>query len=74
MAGTTAGGKKVAATILAKNPNYYKEIGAKGGRNGNTGGFAYTKPCTCDRIKPSHRKAQCAGKLGGRISRRTAKV
>ena len=34
------GGLKAAKKNLAKNPNFYKEIGAKGGRNGRTGGFA----------------------------------
>ncbi len=29
MAGTEAGGKKAAATILAKNPNFYREIGER---------------------------------------------
>ena len=40
MAGTVAGGKKAAAKNLQNNPNFYREIGRIGGRNGNTGGFA----------------------------------
>ena len=32
MAGTKAGGKKAAAKNLAKDPNFYAKIGAKGGR------------------------------------------
>ena len=40
MAGTKAGGKKAAQKNLAKDPNFYAKIGAKGGRNGRTGGFA----------------------------------
>lgn len=60
MAGTKAGG------ILARNSNYarhgrdfYKRIGAKGGANGNTGGFAANREL-----------ARTAGAKGGRISRR----
>ena len=40
-AGTRSGGLKARDANLAKNPNFYREIGRKGGRNGNTGGFAY---------------------------------
>ena len=40
MAGTKAGGQLAAAKNLAKDPNFYAKIGAKGGRNGRTGGFA----------------------------------
>ena len=40
MAGTKAGGQKAAAKNLANDPDFYKRIGSKGGRNGNTGGFA----------------------------------
>lgn len=32
MAGTKQGGLKAAAKNLASNPNFYAEIGAKGGR------------------------------------------
>jgi len=44
MAGTKAGGKKAAAKNLAKDPNFYAKIGAKGGRNSRTGGFAANPP------------------------------
>ena len=40
MAGTKLGGLKAAAKNLANNPNFYREIGRIGGRNGHTGGFA----------------------------------
>ena len=59
MVGTKAGGKKAAAKNLANNPNFYKEIGRKGGRNGHTGGFA-ANPAL----------ASIAGAKGGKISRR----
>ena len=73
MAGTVAGGKKAAAKNLAKDPNFYAKIGAKGGANGNTGGFAYMADCHCEmrRYLGKHHKAQCAGRKGGTINRRT---
>jgi general stress protein YciG len=75
MAGTITGGKKAAAKNLANDPDFYKKIGARGGARGNTGGFAYKEPCGCSLIRDkNHIKAQCAGKLGGLISKRTAKV
>lgn len=59
MAGTKAGGMKAAAKNLSKDPNFYAKIGAKGGRNGRTGGFA-ANPAL----------ARIAGAKGGRVSRR----
>jgi len=63
MAGTKAGGKKAAAKNLARDPLFYARIGAKGGRNGNTGGFAANPEL-----------ARIAGAKGGRISRRKKAV
>lgn len=62
MAGTKAGGKKAAAKNLAKDPNFYAKIGAKGGRNSRTGGFAANPEL-----------ARIAGAKGGSISRRRKK-
>ena len=59
MAGTKAGGQKAAAKNLLKDPDFYAKIGAKGGKNGRTGGFA-ANPAL----------ARIAGAKGGRISRR----
>jgi general stress protein YciG len=59
MAGNKKGGLLAAAKNLAKDPDFYAKIGAKGGRNGHTGGFA---------ANPS--LARIAGAKGGRISRR----
>jgi len=59
MAGTKAGGKLAAQKNLAKDPLFYAKIGAKGGRNGRTGGFAANPEL-----------ARVAGAKGGRISRR----
>ena len=70
MPGNRVGGLKAAAKNIAKNPNFYRDIGAIGGRNGNTGGFAYDGTCDCKVVQGTHKKAQCAGRLGGRKSRR----
>jgi len=43
MAGTKAGALKAKLKILEKNPNYYKEIGAKGGKNSSGYAFAHGK-------------------------------
>ncbi len=60
MAGTKAGAAKAVKTCMAKHgKDFYKLIGAKGGRNGHTGGFA-----------SSHELAVEAGRKGGRASRR----
>lgn len=61
MAGTKAGGQKAAATNKKLyGEGFYAEIGAKGGRNGHTGGFA-----SMDR-----EKVRECGRKGGQISRR----
>ena len=70
MAGNREGGLKAAARNLANDPNFYAKIGAIGGRNGNTGGFAVHKFCNCDIIAEPHKVSQCAGYKGGLKSRR----
>lgn len=59
MAGTKAGGLKAAAKNLANDPNFYAKIGARGGKNGRTGGFAANPDL-----------ARIAGAKGRRKSRR----
>ena len=60
MSGTITGGKKCAATNKKLHGNgYYARIGAMGGKNGHTGGFA-----------ANHELARLAGSKGGRISKR----
>lgn len=72
MAGTKIGGIKAAAENKRRHgEDFYAVIGAKGGANGNTGGFASKKPCYCDEFEFEHKKANCAGVKGGRKSRRT---
>ena len=61
MAGTKAGAAKAVKTCMAKHgKDFYKLIGAKGGRNGHTGGFCSMTP---------EQRSEC-GRKGGRISKR----
>ena len=64
MAGTLEGGRKAAAKNLARDPDFYKNIGRRGGQNGTTGGFAAMDK---DRLRIVSRK-------GGTISRRKKRV
>ena len=60
MSGTLAGGRKARDTnYKLHGKDFYKRIGAIGGRNGHTGGFAANPEL-----------AREAGRKGGRISRR----
>ncbi len=60
MAGTKIGGKKAAQkNIELYGSDFYRTIGAKGGKNGRTGGFYANREL-----------ARRAGALGGRVSRR----
>lgn len=59
MAGTKIGGQKARDKNLARDPDFYRKIGRKGGANGHTGGFAANPEL-----------ARIAGAKGGRISRR----
>ena len=64
MAGTKQGGTRAAKTNKTKyGHDFYARIGAMGGKNGHTGGFAANREL-----------AKKAGSIGGRISRRTKKV
>ena len=60
MSGTKEGGQKTRETNLRKHgSDFYVRIGAKGGRNGHTGGFAANREL-----------AAIAGRKGGLISSR----
>lgn len=74
MAGTKLGGLKAAKKNLENDPNFYRRIGAIGGRNGTTGGFAADVDCNCSRYPYAHFKRNCAGAKGGTISRRRKAV
>lgn len=64
MAGTTEGGRKASKKTLANHgKDFYKRIGAIGGRRGRTGGFFANREL-----------ARIAGSIGGSRSRRTKKV
>lgn len=63
MAGSKVGGKKTAATNIAKyGADFYKRIGKIGGSRGTTGGFFKDREL-----------ARIAGAKGGKISKRRAK-
>ena len=63
MSGSVQGGKLAAQKNLAKDPDYYRKLGAIGGRNGNSGGFA------ADKVR-----ARTAGAAGGTYSRKGHKL
>lgn len=61
MSGTIEGGRKAAATNKRiHGKDFYHRTGAKGGRNGHTGGFA----------SMTHEQVSAAGRKGGLKSRR----
>lgn len=75
MPGTLEGGRKAGQTNKLKyGLDFYKRIGAIGGKNGHTGGFAYPLLCDCDYREDLHKRASCAGAKGGRISKRRPRV
>lgn len=62
MAGTRRGGLAAAETNKSKyGPDFYRKIGAKGGRNGHNGGFTGEE---------GRKRASYYGAIGGSISRR----
>lgn len=69
MAGTKAGAMKAKRTIQAKyGYDYYSKIGAIGGANGTTGGFA--SDLIGEDGLTGRERAKKAGVIGGTISRR----
>ena len=63
MAGTRVGGLKAAKKNLENDPDFYKRIGAIGGKTTGYKGFAANREL-----------AKIAGKKGGTISRRTKTI
>lgn len=71
IAGTILGGKAAAATNKKRyGADFYSRIGSKGGKAGNTGGFASPVLCDCEYTEDLHKLAECAGSKGGKISKR----
>lgn len=69
MAGTVEGGRQAAETNKANHgADFYKRIGALGGKNGHTGGFA-SNLVGPDGLTGRERAAK-VGVLGGRKSRK----
>mgnify|MGYP001547092909 CR=1 FL=1 len=63
MAGTARGGRLAAEKNKKKyGPDFYKKIGARGGRAGHNGGFAAGEE--------GRKRASYYGAIGGSISRR----
>lgn len=64
--GRVEGGKKCAAKLKAKDPDYYRKLGKLGGRygakDGVTKGFALNRE-----------RARRAGRIGGSVSKRKKK-
>jgi len=67
VSGTKEGGKKTRDKNLARDPDFYRKIGAKGGKISRTGGFAYANKYL-DESAPGH--PHQAGRKGGRISKK----
>lgn len=63
MAGTKNGAAQAVATIKEKDPDFYKRIGAIGGKKGTTGGFYANRELASE-----------AGRIGGLRSRRGFKL
>lgn len=72
MSGTAEGAAKAAATNKANNPNYYAEMGTRGGKAPHKGkrGFANDRRSILEKVLGKPSRAQQAGAIGGRISRR----
>lgn len=69
MAGTKIGGKRAAITNKKKyGEDFYRDIGAKGGKRGKTGGFASNLK-GADGLTGRER-ARLAGTKAGQISKR----
>lgn len=71
MSGTRKGGLKAANTNKEKHgKDFYKEIGRKGGKAGNTGGFASKKIGKDGLTGPE--RAKVWGAIAGHIGKRKA--
>lgn len=69
MSGTVSGGKLAAQKVLSRDPDFYKKIGSKGGKNSTTGGFASDKQG--DDGLTGRQRAKIAGAKGGMMRHKT---
>ncbi len=67
MAETLTGGQRGAASIKARDPDFFKKIGAKGGSKGKAQGVIKG-------FAANPELARRAGLIGGKVSRRGKKV
>lgn len=76
MSGSVAGAKKAKATIFKKyGANYYREMGAKGGKDCNPRkGFGTVHRNWFEKLIGRPSRAQLAGAKGGTISKRTKAI
>ena len=70
MSGTKIGGLKSKEKNLARDPDFYKNIGFRGGKLSRGGGFTKDIECDCYAYPFVHKFSQCRGKLGGSIPKR----
>lgn len=76
MPGTIAGGKLAAIQNKKRHgDDFYKRIALMAQRSWDKNGrkprgFASAITCDCSQVREEHYTRQCAGKRGGRISRR----
>lgn len=68
MSGSRDGGLKAAKVNKDRDPDFYRRIGAMGGRNGHTGGFASEKVGK-DGLT-GRQRASLVGKDGGHNGKR----
>lgn len=72
MSGNTIGGKAAAATNKSKyGADFYAKIGAKGGSVKGVKGFAIDDRSFLDKLLRKPSRAQRAGSIGGKISKRS---
>lgn len=73
MAGTKIGGAKAALTNKKRHgDDFYRQIGAIGGRRSAVKGFAIDNRSWLDKVMRKPKRASLAGRKGGTISRRPA--
>jgi general stress protein YciG len=70
MPGTLEGGLKAKEKNLARDPEFYRKLGAKGGVASNTGGFAHDDRTFLQKLFRRPKRAKLAGRKGGAISKR----